>query len=118
MHKIAIIVLADTDRHEGLGRVVNALMAAKEFKAAADDVRIIFDGAGTKWVPELANPEHKTHGLYKAVRDKVTGVCGFCAGAFGATHGVEKEGVPFAHDFEGHPSFRRLVDDGYQIITF
>lgn len=74
--------------------------------------------AGTKWVPELANPEHKTHGLYTSVRDKVAGVCGFCAGAFGAAQGVAKEGVLLGRDFEGHPSLRRLVLDGYQIVTF
>jgi hypothetical protein len=52
------------------------------------------------------------------VRDKVAGVCGFCAGAFGAAQGVAKEGVLLGRDFEGHPSLRRLVLDGYQIVTF
>lgn len=46
MSKVAIVVLADTDTHEGLGRVVNALEAVKEFKDGHDDVQLIFDGAG------------------------------------------------------------------------
>ena len=53
MPKVAIVVLADTDTHEGLGRVVNAMEAVKEFKDAHDDVQLIFDGAGPKWIPEL-----------------------------------------------------------------
>lgn len=46
MSKVAIVILADTDTHEGLGRVVNALEAVKEFKDGHDDVQLIFDGAG------------------------------------------------------------------------
>lgn len=48
MPKAAIVVLADTETHEGLGRVVNALEAVKEFQDAGEDVQLIFDGAGTK----------------------------------------------------------------------
>ena len=32
MTKVAILILADTESNEGLGRVVNALSVAKEFK--------------------------------------------------------------------------------------
>lgn len=118
MLKVAIVILADTETHEGLGRVVNALEAAKEFKEAGDDVRIVFDGAGTKWIPALASPDHKIHGLYRAVGDKVAGVCAFCAGAFGAKAGVEATGVPLVSEYDGHPSFRKLVAGGYQVLNF
>lgn len=84
MAKVAIVVLADTGTHEGLGRVVNALEAVKEFKDAHDDVQLIFDGAGPKWIPELSKPDHKIHGLFEAVKDRIAGACEFCAGAFGS----------------------------------
>lgn len=116
--KVAIVVLADTETHEALGRVVNALEAVKEFKEAGDDVQLIFDGAGAKWVVELSRSDHKAHGLYAAVRDKVSGVCDYCAGAFGVKEQVKACGAPLAGDFEGHPSFRRLLCEGYQVITF
>ena len=32
MTKVVILILADTESNEGLGRVVNALSVAKEFK--------------------------------------------------------------------------------------
>ena len=48
MTKAAIFVLADTQTEEDLGRVVNALAAAKEFKQAGDKVQVIFDGTGTR----------------------------------------------------------------------
>lgn len=118
MSKIAIIVLADIETHEGLGRVVNALEAVKELKDGKDDVRLIFDGAGTRWVGELSKPEHRVHGLYAGVRDKVTGACAFCAGAFGAKQSVEAANVPLISEYDGHPSVKKLIDEGYQVITF
>ena len=116
--KAAIVVLADTDTHEALGRVVNALEAVKEFKEGGDEVQLIFDGAGSKWVGQLSRPDHKAHGLYESVRDRVSGVCEYCAGAFGVKDEVQACGVPLTDDFEGHPSFRNLMSEGYQIITF
>jgi hypothetical protein len=102
MSKVAIVVLADTETHEGLGRVVNALEAVKEFKEGHDEVQLIFDGAGAKWIPELDKPDHKLHGLYNAVKDRIGGACG----------------VRLTGDYEGHPSFKTLVSQGYQVITF
>ena len=118
MAKVAIVVLAGTETHEGLGRVVNALEAAKELKEGSDDVRIIFDGAGTAWIPELARKEHKVHALYAAVSDRIAGVCAYCADAFGVKDAVVAQGARLADEYEGHPSVRRLIHDGYQVITF
>lgn len=46
--KVALIVLADNETHEGLGRVVNAMVATKELPAG-DEVGLIVDGGGTVW---------------------------------------------------------------------
>jgi hypothetical protein len=116
--KAAIVVLADTETAEDLGRVVNALEAVKEFKEAGDEVRLIFDGPGTKWIGTLGDPQHKYHALYRAVNDKVSGVCSYCANAFGVTEQVKGAGAPFDDAYDGHPSFRRLLAEGYQVITF
>ncbi len=118
MVKAAIIVLAGTETHEGFGRVVNALGAVKEFKEAGADVRLIFDGAGTQWVGKLSKPEHKASALFSAVKDKVSGVCAFCAGAFGAKASAQACKVPLLSEYDGHLSFKKLISDGYQVITF
>ncbi len=118
MAKVGIVVLADTDTHEALGRVVNALETAKESKESGDDVQIIFDGAGTKWVPELSNPENKAHPLYEAVKDKVAGACDFCAGAFGVKNQIQKTDIKLLSEYDQHPSLRKLVVNDYQVITF
>ncbi len=66
MAKVAIAVFADTETHGDLGRIANALTTARELKAANDDITIIFDGAGTKWVRELAKPDHRLHGAFES----------------------------------------------------
>ena len=118
MPKAAIIVLADTGTPEGTGRMANALTTAKEFKDAGADALVIFDGAGTRWVPELADPEYKYHRLRQDVRDHVGGACVYCAGAYGVKDQIEEAGIPFLAEYHGHPSLRDLMSRGYQILTF
>jgi hypothetical protein len=75
MTKAAVIVLADTETHGDLARVVNAMMTAKEFAEAGDDVELMFDGAGTQWLGVLADPDHKSHRLFQQVHDVISGAC-------------------------------------------
>lgn len=118
MIKIAVIVLADRESHADMGRLTNALETAKEFQDAGDPVRIIFDGAGTRWIETLADPTHRSHRLFQAVRPSVAGACRFCAIAFGVRPAIEAANIPLLGEFDGHPSLRTLVADGYQVITF
>lgn len=118
MSKAAILLLADTETHADLGRAVNAMVAAKEFKEAGDDVRLIFDGAATKWPSVLADSEHKAHGLYEQVQDVVAGACGFCARAFESESDVKAQHVHLLEEYDGHPSIRKMINDGYQVVTF
>lgn len=118
MAKISVVVLADTETHGDLGRIANALTTVNEAREAGDEVELIFDGAGAKWARELADPDHKLHGPFEAVRDRVAGVCEFCAGAFGVKEAIKKAGIPFLSEYHGHPSLRSRVAQGYQIITF
>ncbi|MFB6244491.1 MAG: DsrE family protein [Halobaculum sp.] len=117
MTKAAVVVLAGNESHADHGRVANALEAAKEFAEHGDELEVIFDGAGTQWVPELESPDHDYHELYTAVREHVS-VCDFCASAFDVAAAVDDAGVETLAEYEGHPSVRSLVDDDYEIITF
>ncbi len=118
MSKVAIVLLADTESLGDLGRMANALMAVQEFKDNGDEVQLILDGAGVKWVGELSKADHDYHDVWKRVEDKLAGVCQYCAGAFGVRPDVESAGAPLTDAYQGHPSFRDLVQQGYQIITF
>lgn len=101
MLKVAIIVLADTETHGDMGRVTNALTAAQEFKEAGDDVKLLFDGAGTKWVAELSKEDQLLNPLFNSVKDKVAGVCLFCSGAFGVKEEIERGDARLAGSITG-----------------
>jgi len=118
MANAAVVILAGMDSHADNGRVVNALETAKEFKETdGDEVELIFDGAGTQWIPELEDEDSDYHELYQAVRGDAA-ACDFCAGAFGVGDAVADAGVVTLDDHDGHPSIRSLVADEYEIITF
>ncbi|WP_458207663.1 DsrE family protein [Haladaptatus sp. NG-SE-30] len=117
MAKGAIVVLAGTESHADLGRVTNALHAAKEFADEGDEVELIFDGAGTQWVAELTDEDHALHSLYKSLEEHAS-VCEYCTGAFDVSEPVEESEATKVGEFEGHPSIRSLVTEGYEVITF
>jgi hypothetical protein len=118
MDKAAIVVLADTETHGELGRIVNALSTADEFNEHGDEVTIIFDGAGVRRAAELSKPDHRLHERFEELRDKVAGGCHYCAGAFEVRAELEQIGFPLLRDHKGHPSVRSLVHNGYEVITF
>lgn len=118
--KTALVILSDPRQStdEANGRVFNALAAAYDFKQANQDVTVLFQGAGTRWPEELQRTDHPMNALFRAVEDKVQGVSCGCADAFGANPSgfdlVTDNAVPGT---TGLPSFVKLQNDGYQIIT-
>ncbi len=123
--KAAIVVLSDpkSGSEESLGRVFNALAAAYDFKQQGDEVTVRFQGAGTRWIGELSKAEHPAHDLFEAVKDKVAGVSCGCADVFGANEEAEKSGFELIKDnpipgTSGLASLRKLVTDGYMVLTF
>lgn len=115
--KAAIIVLSDTQDYEGMGRVVNAMITVKEYKDAGEEVKLILDGAGTRWVKQFMKPEQPYRELYDQVKDKVS-VCKYCAGAFNVAKEVEEQSLPVEAEYDGHPSIRKLLNEGWKVVTF
>lgn len=125
MFKAAIVVLTDPKpgTEEASGRVFNALSAAYDFKQNGDEVTILFNGAGTRWSGLLNRPDHPLHPLYQLVEDKVAGVSCGCADAFGAADDANTGGFTLLTDnpipgTTGLPSLRKLIEQGYSILTF
>lgn len=118
MSRIAIVLLADTDSPGDMGRAANALSTAEELLENGDDFKLILDGAGTKWIGDLAASDHKYHRLYTSLKDSITGACQYCSNAYGVKDSVVKEGIPLLNEHRGHPSIRSLVEGGYHVVTF
>lgn len=125
MSKTAIVVLSDPQAasEEALGRLFNALFVAYELKEKGQEVALIFQGAGTRWVAEVAKVDHPAHGLYEAVQDTVAGVCGGCADVFGASAAVKAAGLSLVREkhipgTNGIIDLSRYLDEGYRLLTF
>ena len=123
MKKVAIVILTDPDTPEGRGRMVHALYTANEFKGAQDDLKIVFDGIGVKWLDAFAKRDHpftQNYGpIFDAVQDKIYGACNFCSqGRFDVGESVQKSGYSFLGEDGEHHGLRDLIVDGYQVITF
>jgi len=123
--KAAIIVLSDpkSGTEEALGRVFNALAVAYDFKNGGNEVTVLFQGTGTRWIGELQKEDHPAHALFEAVRDQVAGVSCGCADVFGATEEAQKSGFDLITDnavpgTSGLPSLKKLSAEGYTVMIF
>ncbi len=122
--KAAIIVLSDpAGGEEALGRVFNALASAHEFDRFGDTVTVRFQGAGTRWPILLTEKTHPAHDLYESVRHTVAGVSCGCADVFGAADDVATAGMDLITDnpvpgTSGMAGMRRLLKDGYSVLSF
>lgn len=116
--KVAILVLAGRETRADEARIANALTTVNEFKEAGDEVTLIFSGAGTRWISELSGDDHPLSNAFDMVKDKVEGACGECAASFGVEEEVQASGIPLMDEYRGHPSLKRLISQGYKIITF
>lgn len=117
MEKVAIIIYAGMETPADQGRLYHALETAERFdESLTDEARLIFEGAGTQWVPELEQPSHDFHESYAAVEDIV--VCEACADSHGIITQIEDEHVTIYGELTEHPSLLSLMNKGYDIITF
>ncbi len=123
--KAAIIVLSDprSGSQEALGRLFNALATAYDFKEHGDEVTVLFQGTGTRWIGEVTKSDHPARALFDEVKDKVAGVSCGCADVFGGGEDAKRSGFDLIKDnpvpgTTGLPSLQALVAEGYRILTF
>lgn len=123
--KAAIIILSDpsSGTDESLGRLLNGLATAHEFREKGDDVKLLFQGPGTRWPEQLVKSDHPAHGLYMDLEGLVSGASCGCADVFGAREGLESAGVTLLRDYalpttSGVASMRSLVEEGRSVLTF
>jgi hypothetical protein len=124
MTKTAIVVLSDPQGgEEALGRLFNAMFVTYELKEKNEDVALIFQGAGARWGAEVVRPDHPAHGIYKAVEDRVIGVCGGCADVFGATEDTQAAGLSLVREKDipgtsGVIDLSTYLEDGNRLLVF
>jgi hypothetical protein len=117
MARIAIIIYAGTETKADRGRLFNGLEAAAALsKQINDEVRLVFDGAGTKWIPKLEDPSHEFHSVYREVSN--IAACEGCVHNHNVGDAVEDSGVTILRSKDDHASVISLIHDEYDILTF
>jgi len=123
--KVSIVIFSDpkTGSEEALGRVFNGLAAAYDFKHAGDDVSVVFQGTGARWISELNKKDHPAHALFESVKDRVAGVSCGCADVFGGSEDAQQSGFDLIKNnpipgTSGMSSFRKHVSEGSTVLTF
>jgi hypothetical protein len=98
-----------------LARALHALLYARELQRAGIPAKIVFDGAGTVWLQQFSDPQHKYHALFQEVlrAGLVEAACAYCARAFNVVEAVQATGVPLVDAAEGHPSLASYVQQGW-----
>ena len=104
----------------------HAFMYPLECAEKGHTVKIILEGPGTACVNRL--PEGgKFAGLFERARAAglIEGACKTASGGCSTgiesrkvASAIEKEGIKFISDLDGHAGIERFVSTGYQIIVF
>jgi hypothetical protein len=115
-HKVALVFYSLLEG-PGNSATYRNLMFAQELMRHEDDVSLVFDGAGAQALAEMAQPEHRFHGLLMSVRPRLRGACHFCAKSYGVLDALQAAGLPLLGDDRGHASLRELLNEGRQIIN-
>ncbi len=98
---------------------VHVLLNALDMAEKGHDVKVVFEGAATKQIAELADASQPFAKLYAQVKEKglVTAVCKACAAKMGSLDAAEAQGLPISAAMSGHPPLAEYIEAGYQIIT-
>jgi len=114
--KIAVVILETLENNSA--RVYRGLKTALEFKAAGDDVIVMFDGSGVETLAKIVDASNPMNGLVGALGDTIIGACEFCAKSHKVLAPIRDAGFPLLSDNGGEASVRKLAVDGYQILNY
>jgi len=108
---------------EALGRLMNALAAAYEAQHRGDEVIILFQGTGTRWLHKLVKKDHPAHELFETVKQTIAGASLGCAEMFDAAQEVQRTGFDLiggnpAPGTAGLPGIHTLLRQGFTVLTY
>lgn len=99
---------------------VHVLLNAIDMHENGYEVKVILEGSATKLIAELSDTEKPFSILYHTVKDLglFDCVCKACASKMGSLPAAQEQKLMLCDDMSGHPSVRRYIEQGYEIITF
>jgi len=98
---------------------IHVILNTFDLNAKDHQVRVVFEGEGTRLPQTLGAPDHPLHRPYRKLVESglVDGVCRACATKTGTVDAARAQGLELLADMSGHPAMSTYVDAGYAIIT-
>ena len=98
----------------------HVLLYALDLKEKGCEVKVIFEGAATKLIPELAEPGKPFAELYARVKEAglFDCVCKACAAKMGTLADAQSQNLTIRSEMMGHPGLSEYIEQGYTILTF
>jgi len=97
----------------------HALTNAMDMRKRGWDVKLVIEGAATRFVKDLADPNQPFAPLYAKVRAEglIDCVCRACAKVMGSLAEAEAQKLTLCDEMGGHPAMGRYIEAGYRVIT-
>lgn len=99
---------------------VHVLLNALDLAEHGHDVKVIIEGTATKQIQELTDETNPFSNLYQNVKEQglIDCVCKACAAKTDSLDAAMEQQLILCDDMSGHPSIRRYMEAGYEIIAF
>jgi hypothetical protein len=124
MGKYALVVMSEPGEANpgGQGRMIHAMSAVRDLKAAGHEVKLWLEGVGVTWLSAFdgrTDPFTQHYGqLFDTLRGDVA-ACEFCTSKrFGASASASRLGATLEGGSQDHHSVASLLAGGYQVLTF
>ncbi len=94
---------------------LHVLMNAVDLADAGREVKIVFEGASVRLVPQF---EQERHPLYLKAKSRglIAGVCLACSKAMDVYVQNAASGLPMLDDMSGHAGMKPFLDAGYVVV--
>ncbi|WP_419174100.1 cytoplasmic protein [Desulfosediminicola sp.] len=98
----------------------HVMLYALDYQEKGYHVEVIIEGAATRLIKDLAQPDAPFAGLYSQLRQQslIDCICKACSVKMGTYDEACEQGLKFGSDMQGHPSLERFTKEGYEVMTF
>lgn len=95
---------------------LHVLMNALDLASSGREVKVLFEGASVRLVPQF---EQERHPLYLKVKAQglIAGVCLACSKAMDVHEQNVASGLPLLDDMNGHAGMKPFLDAGYAVVS-
>ena len=99
---------------------VHVMLNAVDMRSKGYDVKVIIEGESTKLLPRFLDRSEPFRNLFNDVlgHGMIDCACKACANKMGTIRSAQELGIELRSEMSGHPSISRMMEAGYEVITF